>query len=239
MFLRDNCLTKKKAEQSAACTVILKYLDDWVAWGLLQVRWIWMDTCKPSLDGRMGCRDECLNRMLNIECVKGTCPCGDLCSISSDGGWFMDVFNVINPDRSKIKDEGVVNYIKKVLKSDAFYVPSLTGSVGLKPSEDYTVIELAGIDRPGLLSKVSAVLTNLGCNVVNAEIWTHNVRATTVVHVTDEKTRNAVVPWCSTLFASCAICGAASWWAWSSCCWHGVPWLCYSAQCNGEFKNDM
>ncbi|XP_023731848.1 histone-lysine N-methyltransferase ASHH2 [Lactuca sativa] len=36
--------------------------------------------CKPSLDGRMGCRDECLNRMLNIECVKGTCPCGDLCS---------------------------------------------------------------------------------------------------------------------------------------------------------------
>ncbi|KAM0019377.1 putative [histone H3]-lysine(4) N-trimethyltransferase chromatin remodeling SET family [Helianthus debilis subsp. tardiflorus] len=36
--------------------------------------------CKPPLDGRMGCRDECLNRMLNIECVKGTCPCGDLCS---------------------------------------------------------------------------------------------------------------------------------------------------------------
>ncbi|CAH1442479.1 unnamed protein product [Lactuca virosa] len=63
---------------------------------------------------------------------------------------------------------------KKVLESDAFYVPSLTGSVGLKPSEDYTVIELARIDIPGLLSEVSAVLTNLGCNVVNAEIWTHN-----------------------------------------------------------------
>ncbi|CAI9277226.1 unnamed protein product [Lactuca saligna] len=112
--------------------------------------------------------------------------------ISSDGGWFMDVFNVINPDGSKIKDEGVVNYIKKVLESDAFYVPSLTGSVGLKPSEDYTVIELAGIDRPGLLSEVSAVLTNLGCNVVNAEIWTHNARAAAVVHVTDEKTKTAV-----------------------------------------------
>ncbi|KAK4276704.1 hypothetical protein QN277_014823 [Acacia crassicarpa] len=26
------------------------------------------------------CGDECLNRMLNIECVQGTCPCGDLCS---------------------------------------------------------------------------------------------------------------------------------------------------------------
>ncbi|TYJ95719.1 histone-lysine N-methyltransferase ASHH2 [Cucumis melo var. makuwa] len=36
--------------------------------------------CKPALDGRLGCGDECLNRMLNIECVRGTCPCGDLCS---------------------------------------------------------------------------------------------------------------------------------------------------------------
>ncbi|KAL4591664.1 hypothetical protein LXL04_004634 [Taraxacum kok-saghyz] len=36
--------------------------------------------CKPSYDGRMECQDECLNRMLNIECVKGTCPCGDFCS---------------------------------------------------------------------------------------------------------------------------------------------------------------
>uniref|UniRef100_A0A1D1Y970 Histone-lysine N-methyltransferase ASHH2 n=3 Tax=Anthurium amnicola TaxID=1678845 RepID=A0A1D1Y970_9ARAE len=36
--------------------------------------------CKPPLDGSMGCGDECLNRMLNIECVSGTCPCGNLCS---------------------------------------------------------------------------------------------------------------------------------------------------------------
>ncbi|CAN1176033.1 Histone-lysine N-methyltransferase ASHH2 [Linum perenne] len=36
--------------------------------------------CKPPVDGRFGCGDECLNRMLNIECVQGTCPCGDLCS---------------------------------------------------------------------------------------------------------------------------------------------------------------
>ncbi|KAI3699936.1 hypothetical protein L2E82_44546 [Cichorium intybus] len=112
--------------------------------------------------------------------------------ISSDGGWFMDVFNVIYRDGSKIKDKEVIDYIKKVLESDAFYVPSVNGSVGLKPSEDYTAIELAGIDRPGLLSEVCAVLTNLGCNVVNAEIWTHNARAAAVVHVTDEKTGCAV-----------------------------------------------
>ncbi|KAK1601876.1 hypothetical protein QYE76_016459 [Lolium multiflorum] len=36
--------------------------------------------CKPHQDGRMGCRDGCLNRMLNIECEKRTCPCGEQCS---------------------------------------------------------------------------------------------------------------------------------------------------------------
>ncbi|GAB2289810.1 hypothetical protein Dimus_024115 [Dionaea muscipula] len=36
--------------------------------------------CRPPRDGRLGCRDECLNRMLNIECIRGTCPCGDFCS---------------------------------------------------------------------------------------------------------------------------------------------------------------
>eukprot|EP01018_Ginkgo_biloba_P019132 Gb_19296 [translate_table: standard] len=36
--------------------------------------------CKPPEDGSLGCGDGCLNRMLNIECVQGTCPCGELCS---------------------------------------------------------------------------------------------------------------------------------------------------------------
>ncbi|CAN4102381.1 unnamed protein product [Withania somnifera] len=36
--------------------------------------------CKPPSDGRMGCGDGCLNRMLNIECARGTCPCGEFCS---------------------------------------------------------------------------------------------------------------------------------------------------------------
>ncbi|KAI0528550.1 hypothetical protein KFK09_001092 [Dendrobium nobile] len=36
--------------------------------------------CKPPPDGSLGCGEECLNRILNIECVKGTCPCGNLCS---------------------------------------------------------------------------------------------------------------------------------------------------------------
>lgn len=36
--------------------------------------------CKATLGGRVGCGNGCLNRMLNIECVKRTCPCGEFCS---------------------------------------------------------------------------------------------------------------------------------------------------------------
>lgn len=112
--------------------------------------------------------------------------------ISSDGGWFMDVFHVIDRDGYKIRDQEVLRYIQETLESDTFFVSPLRGSVGLMPSENHTSIELAGMDRPGLLSEVCAVLTDLHCNVVNAEIWTHNARAAAVVHVTDDSTGRAV-----------------------------------------------
>ncbi|XP_021662507.2 ACT domain-containing protein ACR6 isoform X1 [Hevea brasiliensis] len=112
--------------------------------------------------------------------------------ISSDGGWFMDVFNVINQDGKKIRDKEDIGYIQRRLESNASFVPSLRGSVGVMPSEEHTSIELTGSDRPGLLSEVCAVLTDLHCNVVNAEIWTHNARAAAVVHVTDDATGCAI-----------------------------------------------
>ncbi|GAV92123.1 ACT domain-containing protein, partial [Cephalotus follicularis] len=104
--------------------------------------------------------------------------------ISSDGGWFMDVFYVIDQNGNKIIDEDVIGYIQRRLENGAGYAPSLRGSLGMMPSEDYTSIELSATDRPGLLSEVCAVLADLHCNVVNAEIWTHNARAAAVVHVT-------------------------------------------------------
>ncbi|KAL6541396.1 ACT domain-containing protein acr6 [Orobanche gracilis] len=112
--------------------------------------------------------------------------------ISSDGGWFMDVFNVIDRDGEKIRDEELINYIQKRLESDDDLVPSLEGVVGLMPSEEHTCIELTGTDRPGLLSEVCAILVDLRCNVVNAEIWTHNTRVAAVVHVTDDTTGSAI-----------------------------------------------
>lgn len=65
-------------------------------------------------------------------------------------------------------------------------------SVGVMSGMDHTAIELIGSDRPGLLSEVSAVLTHLKCNVVNAEVWTHNTRAAAVMQVTDEETGGAI-----------------------------------------------
>ncbi|XP_077229125.1 ACT domain-containing protein ACR6-like [Tasmannia lanceolata] len=112
--------------------------------------------------------------------------------ISSDGGWFMDVFNVIDLDGMKLKDEELLNYIKKSLETEPCFFPPLRSSVGLMPSKEHTSIELIGMDRPGLLSEVSAVLTDLRCNVVSAEVWTHNDRAAAVVHVTDESTGCAI-----------------------------------------------
>lgn len=57
---------------------------------------------------------------------------------------------------------------------------------------DHTVVELIGRDRPGLLSEISAILSNLHINVVAAEVWTHNRRVACVVYVNDDTTCRAV-----------------------------------------------
>ncbi|KAF3435272.1 hypothetical protein FNV43_RR22359 [Rhamnella rubrinervis] len=112
--------------------------------------------------------------------------------ISSDGGWFMDVFNVVDQDGNKIRDKEFLSYIQRRLERNSSFAPSLRDSVGVMPSEEHTSIELSGTDRPGLLSEVCAVLADLNCNVVNAEIWTHNARAAAVVHVRDDSTGCAI-----------------------------------------------
>jgi UTP:GlnB (protein PII) uridylyltransferase len=58
--------------------------------------------------------------------------------------------------------------------------------------ESQTTIELAGRDRPGLLSEVFAVLTDLKCNIAASEVWTHGARVAALVHVTDAATLGPV-----------------------------------------------
>ena len=50
----------------------------------------------------------------------------------------------------------------------------------------HTAIEMTGSDRPGVLSEIFAVLTNLKCNIVGGEMWTHNGRLACVVYVADD-----------------------------------------------------
>ncbi|WOL17967.1 ACT domain-containing protein ACR6-like [Canna indica] len=112
--------------------------------------------------------------------------------ITSDGSWFMDVFNVTDSEGYKLKDEKILNSLKGSLESNACFTTTLQSSLGILPSEDFTLIELIGNDRPGLLSEVCAVLRDLNCNVVKAELWTHNTRAAAVIQVTDETTHRAI-----------------------------------------------
>ncbi|CAN0925065.1 ACT domain-containing protein ACR6 [Linum grandiflorum] len=84
--------------------------------------------------------------------------------ISSDGGWFMDVFKVTDQDGNKITDEEDMDYIQRRLENDASILPTLTGSVGVMPSEEHTSIELTGTAIKDL--KRLATIKELLCNVL-------------------------------------------------------------------------
>lgn len=106
--------------------------------------------------------------------------------ISSDGEWFMDVFHVTDQHGKKLCDDSVGERIQQSLGPRARSFRSLRRSVGVQAAAEHTTIELSGRDRPGLLSEVFAVLTDLKCNVVAAEVWTHNSRMASVVYITDD-----------------------------------------------------
>ncbi|OVA03020.1 ACT domain [Macleaya cordata] len=111
--------------------------------------------------------------------------------ISSDG-----VFHVTDQLGNKLTDDTLIHYIqqsmcagrrggkskKEVVKQTC--VGSVVGSIHL--STEYTALEMTATDRPGLLSELSAVLTELGCNVAAAVAWTHNTRAACIFYVEDQ-----------------------------------------------------
>ncbi|XP_059316496.1 ACT domain-containing protein ACR4-like isoform X1 [Lycium ferocissimum] len=107
--------------------------------------------------------------------------------ISSDGEWFMDVFHVTDEYGNKLTEDNVAERIQQSLGPTGCSFRSLTRSVGVQSAAEQTTIELTGRDRPGLLSEIFAVLTDHKCNVVAAEVWTHNSRMASVVYITDEE----------------------------------------------------
>jgi len=70
--------------------------------------------------------------------------------------------------------------------------PERPVGVEAEAEEEQTTIELIGRDRPGLLSEVFAVLTDLKCNIVASEVWTHDARVAALVRVTDADAGGAV-----------------------------------------------
>ncbi|MED6199264.1 Arsenical-resistance protein 3, variant 2 [Stylosanthes scabra] len=109
--------------------------------------------------------------------------------ISSDGGWFMDVFHVTDQQGKKITDSKTIDFVEKALGPKGHSTEGVKNwpskRVGVHSVGDHTAIELIGRDRPGLLSEISAVLASLHFNVVAAEVWTHNRRIACVLYVSD------------------------------------------------------
>ncbi|TYI82948.1 hypothetical protein E1A91_D05G257200v1, partial [Gossypium mustelinum] len=106
--------------------------------------------------------------------------------ISSDGGWFMDVFHVTDQQGKKITDGRTVDYIERALGPKGHAADGMKNCpgkrVGVHSVGNHTAIELVGRDRPGLLSEISAVLADLQFNVAAAEVWTHNRRIACVLY---------------------------------------------------------
>ncbi|KAF9613831.1 hypothetical protein IFM89_012363 [Coptis chinensis] len=118
--------------------------------------------------------------------------------ISSDAGWFMDVFHVKDEHGKKLRDQSVINYIQQAiyarreLQDTGVVKTSTAKAVGAEISKEHTAIELTGTDRPGLFSEISAALTDLRCNVEEAHAWSHNKRLACVAYISDQSTASCI-----------------------------------------------
>ncbi|KAJ0248568.1 ACT domain-containing protein ACR2 [Hirschfeldia incana] len=117
--------------------------------------------------------------------------------ISSDGGWFMDVFHVKDEHGSKLTDKTVINHIKHAIgtsrrESDSVKANENANNNPLEPPlidhGEHTAIEMTGTDRPGLFSEIFAAFADLHCNVLEAHAWSHNARLACIAYVSDDST---------------------------------------------------
>lgn len=100
----------------------------------------------------------------------------------------MDVFHVTDSSGNKVTNNETISFIEKSISLSHEY----QRRVGVESAAEHTTIELTGTDRPGLMSEISALLAELRCNVVAAELWTHNMRVASLLYVTDEATNGPI-----------------------------------------------
>lgn len=114
--------------------------------------------------------------------------------ISSDAGWFMDVFHVKDEHGNKLTDQKVINYIQQAIgttretPSSAKAIKTYTNKAVFESEHisEHTAIEMTGTDRPGLFSEISAALADLRCNIVEAHAWSHNARLACVAYISEQ-----------------------------------------------------
>ncbi|KAM3314491.1 hypothetical protein ACQJBY_033367 [Aegilops geniculata] len=110
---------------------------------------------------------------------------------SDDGRWFMDVFHVTDAAGCKVADaDKLLVRLESSLAAAAAAADALPRPAGCDSpaKEALCLLELIGVDRPGLLSEVFAVLHDLRCSTVDARAWTHGGRVAALVFVRDEDT---------------------------------------------------
>ncbi|XP_062164004.1 ACT domain-containing protein ACR2 [Alnus glutinosa] len=114
--------------------------------------------------------------------------------ISSDAGWFMDVFHVKDEHGNKITDQKVINYMQQGIDTAKGTPKSAKAKAYankiFRPEHQngHTAIEMSGTDRPGLFSEISAALADLHCNIVEAHAWSHNDRLACVAYISEQST---------------------------------------------------
>ncbi|KAJ0628730.1 putative ACT domain-containing protein ACR1-12 [Helianthus annuus] len=116
--------------------------------------------------------------------------------ISSDAGWFMDVFHVKEENGKKVSDQSVINYIQQTIGSKRIDPSKITTQTSkmydANPQEEPTAIEMTATDRPGLFSEISAALADLHCNIVEAHAWSHNTRLACVAYISDQSSNTRI-----------------------------------------------
>lgn len=108
--------------------------------------------------------------------------------ISSDGGWFHDMFVISEANGAKVKNQAKLMSIKQMLN---IYMQTEDVVANGDTTDDAakvetTVFEVSGADRPGLMADLMQLMTQNGCDVRSAAVWTYRKRVAIVFSVTEK-----------------------------------------------------
>ena len=90
--------------------------------------------------------------------------------ISSDGGWFVDVFHVTNVEGEKVRDRRTLERIENILDLNFDISPGVPSG---GKYQGMNVIEMLLRDEPGLLMRVSNAITKCQLNIFDTLLWSH------------------------------------------------------------------